>query len=465
MERRNFLKYTAAAGIGASLSTAQLQASTRTGKKGFIIERKKEIPVKGEFDVIVCGGGPAGIAAAIEAGRTGARTMLIENNGCLGGVWTSGSLTWILDYHHQQGILKEITAELTRRGAKSPINTGERAYSFDLEQMKLLLDELCQETGIALRFHTRVCNALVENGRLTHIITESKSGREAWKAAIFIDATGDGDLAAQAGCSFDFGDPAHNNATQPFSLLGIVTGIEFEEIKDCALSASQPAIESKRNLLAAIQKGGFEPSYRQPSLHPISNNLFKLMCNHEYGFSAINADDVTKATIIGRHELWNVINALKNVGGPWKNIRLVSSAEQIGTREGRRIHGRYTVSENDLRDGIFHPDAIAEVRFGVDVHSVEKKSDNTNVSYSRGIKSKPYTIPLRALIAKDVDGLILAGRCISGDFIAHSSYRVTGPVTTIGQAAGRAAAVSAKMTKLPQEIAFEDFGFTTINRQ
>ena len=282
----------------------------------------------------------SGVAAAIEAGRLGAKTMLIENNGCLGGVWTSGSLTWILDYHHQKGILREITEELIKRGAKSPIDTGERAHSFDLESMKLLLDELCQDALVSLRFHTRVCNAFVEKGRLTHIITESKSGREAWKAAIYVDATGDGDLAAQAGCSFDFGDAAHNNATQPFSLLGIVTGIEFEEIKHCALSSLQPAIESKRNLLEVIEKGGFEPPYRQPSLHPISNNLFKLMCNHEYGFSAINADEVTKATIIGRLELWSVINALKKVGGPWKNIRLVSSAEQIGTREGRRIHGR-----------------------------------------------------------------------------------------------------------------------------
>jgi hypothetical protein len=334
MERRNFLKYSSAAGIAATFGTTTIQASTISKRKGYLMEKEREIPVKGEFDVIVCGGGPAGVAAAVEAGRLGAKTMLIENNGCLGGVWTSGSLTWILDYHHQQGILKEITAELTRRGAKSPIDTGERAYSFDLESMKLLLDELCQDALVSLRFHTRVCNALVEKNQLTHIITESKSGREAWKAAIFVDATGDGDLAAQAGCSFDFGDQSRNNATQPFSLLGIVTGIEFDEIKHCVLSSLQPAIESKRNLLEVIEKGGFEPSYRQPSLHPISQNLFKLMCNHEYGFSAINADDVTKATLIGRHELWSVIKALKKVGGPWKNIRLVSSAEQIGTREG-----------------------------------------------------------------------------------------------------------------------------------
>jgi len=460
MKRRNFLKYTGAAGLVATLGTSKIQASAISKRKGFIVEKEQEIQIKGEFDVIVCGGGPAGIAAAIEAGRSGAKTMLIENNGCLGGVWTSGLLTWILDYNHQKGILSEILKELTRRGGDGLLETRSEAFSFDPEAMKLLLDDLCMETGITVRFHTRVCNALVEKGRLTHVVTESKSGREAWKATIFVDATGDGDLAAQAGCSFDFGDPENNQATQPFSLLGIITGVEFEDIKDYSRHDGIPSGESKQNLLAAIQKGGFEPSYRQPSIHPISHNLFKIMCNHEYGFSAINADDVTKATIIGRHELWKVINALKSTGEIWKNIRLVSSAEQIGTREGRRIHGLYTVSTEDLRNGIIHADAIAEVRFGVDVHSVEKKVDNHNVSYSRGIKSKPYTIPLRALIAKDVNGLLLAGRCISGDFIAHSSYRVTGPVTSIGQAAGRAAAISAQKKKLPQEIAFGEFGFT-----
>lgn len=462
MKRRNFIKYAGTTGFATTLSVNQLLASDRSEKKGFIIEKEREIPVKGEFDLAVCGGGPAGIAAAIEAGRSGARTLLIENNGCLGGVWTSGSLTWILDYHHQKGILKEITEELTKRGAECPIDTGNGSFAFDLETMKILLDELVLDAGVKIRFHTRVCNALVEKGRLTHVLTESKSGREAWKAKIFIDATGDGDLATQAGCSFDFGDPENNGATQPFSLLGIITGVEFDDIKDYARWVGDIGQVSKKNLLAAIQKGGYEPSYRKPSIHPISPNLFKIMANHQYGFSSINADDVTKATLNGRKELWNVIEALKNNGGIWKNIRLVSSAEQIGTREGRRIRGLYTVSTNDLRNGTFHNDAIAEVCFGVDVHSVKKAQDNASNSYSRGIKSKPYTIPLRALIAKDVEGLLLTGRCISGDFIAHSSYRVTGPVTTIGQAAGRAAAVSAKKKKLPQEIKFGAFGFEEI---
>ena len=111
MKRRNFLKQSGAAGFATVLGVPALSASDLSRQKDFILEKEHKVPIKGEFDVIICGGGPAGVAAAIEAGRSGAKTMLIENNGCLGGVWTSGSLTWILDYHHQKGILKEITEE------------------------------------------------------------------------------------------------------------------------------------------------------------------------------------------------------------------------------------------------------------------------------------------------------------------------------------------------------------------
>lgn len=446
------------------MGCGQLPPETRHKNSGYITEQK-DIPIKGSYDVIVCGGGPAGVAAAIEAGRSGAKTLLIETNGCLGGVWTSGLLTWILDYYYQPGLLKEIVEELQKRGAESPVDTGRGAFSFDPEAMKFLLDQMCEDAGVTIRFHTRVCNATVEKNRLTHIITESKSGREAWQANIFVDSTGDGDVAALAGCGFDFGDPEHNNEIQPFSLLGIISGVDFNEIKDYVRWAGDKQSISKRNLLAAIQQGGFEPSYRQPSLHPISYNLFKIMINHQYNFSPLNADDVTKATLNGRKELWSVVEALRNNGGIWKNIKIMSTAEQIGTREGRRIHGLYTVSTNDLINGVYHEDAIAEVRFGVDVHSVYKEHDSSSASYNRGIKSKPYTIPLRALIAKDVNGLLIAGRCISGDFIAHSSYRVTGPVTTIGQSAGRLAAVSALKNELPQKVEFNQLGLGINNKQ
>ena len=458
MNRRKFLHYSGTAGVGTLIAVDGFPTNVISREKGYVSESRRDIPVKGEFDVIVCGGGPAGIAAAIESGRTGAKTMLIENNGCLGGIWTSGLLTWILDYYQQPGLLKEITEKLRERGAGCPVDTSTASFSFDPEAMKLLLDELCLDAGVTLRLHSRVCGASTNRRRLTHVITESKSGREAWAANIFVDATGDGDLAALAGCGFDFGDLENSFSSQPFSLLGIVAGIRFEEVKEFTRWVGDKNSISKKNLLEAIQKGGFEPSYRQPSLFPVTMELFMIMANHEYGFSPFNADDVTKATLTGRKEFHQVIAALRNNGGIWKNIRIISTAEQIGTREGRRIHGLYTVSANDLIQGMHHDDAVAEVRFGVDVHSVLKAHDDKTAGYNRGIRSKPYTIPLRSLIAKDVDGLLLAGRCISGDFISHSSYRVTGPVTTIGQAAGRVAAISAAERTLPQKIGFKQFG-------
>jgi hypothetical protein len=164
------------------------------------------------------------------------------------------------------------------------------------------------------------------------------------------------------------------------------------------------------------------------------------MINHEYNASPINERDVTRATVSGRAEVNRVTTALRNKGGVWRDLLLVATPEQIGTREGRRIHGRYTVTQEDLRIGALHDDAVCKCTYQIDVHS-------TDPSKGKGFETetftaKPYDIPLRALIAKDVDNLLLAGRCISGDFIAHSSYRVTGISVALGQSAGAAAALA-----------------------
>lgn len=135
----------------------------------------------------------------------------------------------------------------------------------------------------------------------------------------------------------------------------------------------------------------------------------------------------------------------------WANLRIVATGAQIGVREGRRVHGRYTVSLQDLIDGRRHDDAVCRVTFGIDVHSTNKAVD-TGIDHSDKVRSQPYDIPYRALVAKDVDGLLLAGRCISGDFIAHSSYRVTGNSVALGEAAGLAAAVAAKKGVGPHEL-------------
>jgi len=178
------------------------------------------------------------------------------------------------------------------------------------------------------------------------------------------------------------------------------------------------------------------------------------MINHEYGYSGLKAEDITKATLHARAELHNVINSLRETGELWKNIRIVATAEQIGVREGRRIKGHYYLTEDDLLQGRKHEDAVCHVTFNFDVHSTNPEKEKS--IEKRKEKAKPYDIPLRALIAKDVDGLLLAGRCISGDFLAHSSYRVTGNAVSMGEAAGKVAAYSCKNNKLPQQLSVEE---------
>ena len=180
------------------------------------------------------------------------------------------------------------------------------------------------------------------------------------------------------------------------------------------------------------------------------DDLYCLMTSHEYGVSALDAVQISEATMRARAELHRQIDALRALGGPWKNLQIVATGEQIGVREGRRIHGLYRIGVQDLLDGVRHEDAVCRATFGFDVHS-------PNPQQTKGIrptsgKAKPHDIPYRALIAKDIKGLLLAGRCISGDFLAHSSYRVTGNAAAMGEAAGIGAALAAASGRLPQDV-------------
>lgn len=456
MKRRSFIQLGA---LSPFASLAEFDAGWEsTAANSFVSEPERKVGVSGEYDVVICGAGPAGVCAAIESGRNGARTLLIEVHGCLGGVWTSGLLTWILDQANKPGLMREFEDRLLAAGGVSrDIDTG-GVLSFDAEIMKMLLEEVCVDAGVDILYHARAVAVAKNNrNRITHVITESKTGREAWRGNIFIDCTGDGDLAALSGCGFDLGREG-DGALQPFSMLALVTGISFNEVREFSRWSedSRNGSPSKRKLLNEISRGGFQPSYLKPGLYPIRKDLFMVMANHGYGYSPLNAAEVTKATINARTELNKIIESLQTNGGVWKNIRLVATAEQIGTREGRRIHGLYKVTKEDLIKGARFEDAVCRVTFGVDVHSVSRQNEESaGKSYNQGVKSKDYDIPLRALIAKDVGALMMAGRCISGDFISHSSYRVTGNAAAMGQAAGITAAFSSKKDILPQEVDFK----------
>ncbi len=292
-------------------------------------------------EVLVCGGGPAGIAAALAAARAGATVQLIEVAGCLGGIWTAGLLTKILDAENKSGIMAELLHRFATQGSAVANQTGGTVY--DPEIAKLVLEEVCLEAGVKIRLHTRLVGAVTNsNRRIVAVLTESKSGREAWLAERFIDCSGDGDLAAHAGCRFDLG-VGEDCECQPMSMMALLTGIDADAVRPYILETAPAA---KRLLLDLMQEHGLSPSYRAPTLRHLHSDIFSIMTNHEYGVSA--------------------------------------------------------------------------------------------------------------LIAADVDGLLLAGRCISGDFIAHSSYRVTGNSVPMGEAAGLAAAVSIQKQVMPHELKWSE---------
>jgi hypothetical protein len=421
--------------------------------EGRFVEAQRHVPVAGHSEVLVCGGGPAGIAAALAAARAGAKTQLLESAGCLGGVWTAGLLTKILDAENKTGIMREILAAMMERGGNVARKSAGTVY--DPELMKLVLEELCVKAGVKIQLHTFLVGAVTDaKNRVVAVLTESKSGRQTWVADRFIDCSGDGDLAAHAGCRFDVGRDA-DCTCQPMSMIALVTGLDPAQVTEFTRELAGP--EAKSRMAQVVKAAGVVPSYASPTLRHLHSGIFSLMTNHEYGVPAFDAGQITEATIRARAEVHAIVQSLRKAGGPWKEMAVVATAEQIGIREGRRIRGRYTVTADDVVSGTRHAEAVCSAKFGFDVHEIWPDGNlPPEVKQYRAAGAKKYDIPLSALVAVDVDGLMMAGRCISGDFLAHSSYRVTGNAVPMGEAAGKTCAVSIRKSVMPHELSWDE---------
>jgi hypothetical protein len=454
VSRRGVLLATAAGALaGPAVARAAAADDDGRNEPGRFPEPARALPVVADADVVVCGAGPAGVTAAITAARAGARVRLFEAHGSLGGVWTSSLLGYLLDFD-KPGFNAELVRLLRRRDAVD--GAGMNGLCYQPEEMKLLLEELCAEAGVQVQLHTRVAAAYREGRRLDTIVTESKSGRQAWRAPVFIDTTGDGDLGAQAGCEFEIGREK-SCPCQPMTMYALLVVKDAAMIADCLHGTGNDGRHTgPKAFRDVLARAGVTPSYGAACLFPVRGNLVLLMANHEYGINATDAAQVTTATLRARGELHRIVRALAGLGGPWEGVQIAATPEQIGIRDGRRIRGRFIVTRDDLVAGARQDDAVVRATFPVDIHALSAEANKQNAYGNAGVSAKPYDIPYRALVARDVDGLLMAGRCISGDFIAHASYRVTGNAVAMGEAAGAAAAVAARTKAAPHALAWSD---------
>ena len=403
----------------------------------------------GDFDVAVCGGGIAGVCAAISSARSGAKTVLIERSGSLGGTLTEGFMPLILDADNKGGIVKELFdflnshgMTLARRGARTDAE-GRRIEGrmVDTEGCKYFFDKACAESGVKVLFYSQVAAVEMSGESIDGILVVTECGNYTLRAKTFVDATGNGSLAAMAGCEWDCGDPEDK---RPSPTSTAICAVGMPDDYD-----GTDSVEDKRFYSDMLKRHGIEISGGLASVKKLpSLSTWNMGINFQYGVMPDDIDSLSEATMDGRRESFEVIEAHKAIDG-YRDLYTVFTSSHLGIREGRRIFGEYRLTDDDIIEGRRFPDAVCLVTFGVDVHKL--KNDDTD-ECSRGYKTKPYHIPYRSLVAKGVCNLLLAGRCISGDFYPHASYRVMGNMAATGEAAGYAAALCARETIAPRAL-------------
>lgn len=406
------------------------------------LEKEQHIPVADEVDVLIAGGGPAGVGAALGAAKAGAgKILLIENLSSLGGMAGPGMMS------HWVGVTGSPDVEAIQRKCVRLLNTSqaEKGWIFSIhhESLKYVLQEYLLELGVKIRYSTLAASAIVENGIVRGVITESKSGREAILAKVVIDATGDGDVAARAGAAFEKGRP-EDHACQPATLMFRIGGV------DCDRAIFPHSFET----LVNVPKGEIQALARKNLPAPAGHTLlYETWLPGEVCVNMTNAIDVdgtdsrslSDAVIQCRRQIPLIVDFLREYAPGYEKCYPVTSGELLGIRETRHFKTQYELTAEDITEGRLFPDWITTGNaFNFDIHNVEGAGLDKHGAQNHFKSKGKYSIPLGACIPRELNGLLLAGRCIGGSHKAHSNYRAMPICFGIGQGAGVSAAFAAK---------------------
>ncbi len=431
-----------------------------------------------ETDVAVIGGGPSGFAAAVAAARAGAKTILVEQGGCAGGMATQGLVGPFMTSYDSKGeemIIRGLFSELIDRlvnldGAIHPskvragtaftswiVDGHDHVTPFDPEILKRVMDEMLHDAGVRILYHTTFIEPVLSGTKITKVTVHSKSGMEELWAKIFIDCTGDGDLAYRCGVPYHKGRKG-SGTMQP--------GTMFFRIGNVDEKAVEADIEKNKNNF--YRKDGV--NYRSLhwhvtkarengdwSLERVSVGLFRGVKPDEWnvntsrimGLDATNNESLTHGEIVGRRQVEEIFAFLRKYVPGCENAKMLSSASTLGVRESRHIHGDYVLDLDDILEGCVPEDSILLASNSVDIHGRYGPTSNEYLTIRNG---KWYGIPYRCLTPLVIENLLVAGRCVSASSEASGAIRVMPPCMGMGQAAGIAAAMASKKCEPVREI-------------
>ena len=419
------------------------------------IEETLRTPVVGEYDVMVIGGGASGTVATIAAARAGARTLLLERGGCLGGAATANLIAqWVAFFHGDTQVVRGIPGELcervVRRGGSEGFHRyvmGEaagtpfplRTFPFNPEIMKIVLDEAVAESGAQVLFHAIFSRALTSAKRVTGVTAETVEGRKAYLAKVVIDASGDASVCANVPVPCLGEEVEFRKLRQPCTLSFRLSNV------DVARFRAVPSAERRRLVLGGLERGElFWESISFVST-PAGTDAICLMSRIS-GIDALSNDDLARAESIGRRQVDSIVRFLKREIPGFERSVLAGLAERVGVRESRRIQGEYMLTEDDILKEVAFEDSIALGAGPMDRH----QADGTGIRLYT--PPSPFEIPLRTLLPVGIGALIVSGRTLCSTRETNGGARHMATAMALGEAAGSLAAIAARSGREPKSV-------------
>jgi hypothetical protein len=413
------------------------------------------------FDLIVAGGGPSGLIAATAGARLGAKTLLIERSGFLGGNATAGMVNKFFGFFHKdskvvRGIPEEFTERITSAGGSDGFElytlmeasiTGEPhsdlAFPFNPEIAKIVADEFVTEAGVAVLFHTQVVGAVMEGNRIVGVVIESISGRREIRAGVVVDATGDAVVAKKAGAEVVGEEEDSAHARMPVTLIFRLTDIDLPRFR------ALPRAEKQDIVRQGLKTGEIPWESLGFFRDPTSRDAYCLMSRISK-LDILDDESLSRAEMIGRQQIKGIMNFLRREVPGFETCKLSAIAPRVGIRQTRRIVGLYALTEQDLYESRQFEDAVALGRGPIHVH------DHAGTGIFVKELDKPFGVPMRCLLPRSVEGFVATGRAISVTRIAGGGVGAMGTVMAVGQAAGTLAAVSLNKGILPAAVAVDE---------